>query len=115
MDTMTNELGIDVELGTLISGTMRPQDLIPVFLAALETYDPGQHEAFISTPMTRVPAWVQDEGDDCEWWSGEDAGHLLYELFEAMDNAAPLGAYFGAHEGDGSDYGYWMLEEQDHD
>lgn len=106
----TNELGIEVTLGTVSHGTMRPQDLIPRFLDVLKDVDPGQHSAFIMTPFTAVPAYVQDEGDDSEWWASEDAQHLVNELFDALDGAAPDGVYFGAHEGDGSDYGFWPVD-----
>lgn len=110
MTTWTNELGRDVSIGTVSHGTMRPQDLIPRFLDVLREVDPGQYSAFISTPFTAVPSYVQDEGDDSDWWQSEDAGHLLNELFEALDDAAPLGMVFGASEGDGSDYGFWIID-----
>jgi hypothetical protein len=54
---------------------------------------------------------VQDEGDASPWWSSEDAQFLLESLFDELDAHAPEGYYFGAHPGDGSDYGYWANEE----
>lgn len=108
METMTNKLGIEVTLGTVSHGTMRPQDLIPRFLDVLREVDPARYEAYVANPLGAIPAYVHDEGDDSEWWTSEDAGYLLGELFEALNDAAPEGVYFSAHEGDGADYGFWM-------
>lgn len=97
---------------TVVSiATTRPQDLIPAFLDELRERDPAQYSAFVCTPLTAIPAYVLDEGDDSAWWYSEDAQHLLIELFDALDDVAPDGYYFGSHEGDGCLYGYWRVEE----
>lgn len=92
---------------TVSSGTLRPQDLIPAFLNELKERDFDQYVAFMTTPFTAIPAHVQDEGDDAEWWTSEDAMHLMVELQDALQDCAPDGYYFGCHEGDGSLFGYW--------
>lgn len=89
-------------------GTLRRQDLIPAFLTAIR--DTPEYEQMIAAPFGPIPAWVEDEGDDCEWWESEEAGFLLEELFDALDSYAPDGYYFGAHPGDGSDFGFWQSE-----
>ena len=51
--------------------------------------------------------------DTSEWderWSSYEVTCFLDELFDALNNYAPEGYYFGAHPGDGSDYGYWNEE-----
>lgn len=39
---------------------------------------------------------------------GDTGSDLVDELFDALNGFAPPYAYFGANEGDGSDYGYWL-------
>jgi hypothetical protein len=37
--------------------------------------------------------------------------YLVWEdLFDQMNSIAPEGYYFGAHEGNGSDYGFWRTQ-----
>jgi hypothetical protein len=97
--------------GTVSHGTMRPQDLIPAFLDALADVDPAAYEQYMLMPFGPIPAHVQDEGDTSDWWQSDDARYLLEELFDALNDAAPEDHYFGAHPGDGSDYGFWQCDE----
>lgn len=70
---------------TISHGTMRPEDLIPKFLEVLEELNPE---------------------------AGQEAqSQFLSELFDLLDQEAPEGFYFGSHPGDGSDYGFWQMEE----
>lgn len=98
------------DTGSVSHGTMRYADLIPAFLNELRTRDPARYAALVVSPFGPVPGYVQDEGDDSEWWDSNDAFCLLEELFDALDDAAPDGTYFGAHPGDGSDYGFWPVD-----
>jgi hypothetical protein len=97
--------------GTVIHGTMRTQDLIPAFLDALRDCAPAEYEQLMACPFGTIPAYVFDDGDDSPWWSSDDADSLLDELFDALNDAAPEGLYFGAHPGDGCDYGFWAVED----
>ena len=92
-------------------GTMRTQDLIQTFLDALSEYHPEAYAQMMSCAFPPVPSYVMDEGDSSEWWNSEEAHYLLAELFGALDCCAPEGYYFGAHIGDGSDYGFWSNED----
>jgi len=49
--------------------------------------------------------------DDDKWWESEGCAHLLEELFDALNDVADEGFYFGAHPGDGADFGFWKLED----
>lgn len=100
-----------IEIGSLIHATLRPQDLIPCFLDAVREYAPAEYEQMMTPAFGPIPAYVQDEGDSCEWWQSDDASYLLEDLFNILEGVAPDGFYFGAHEGDGSDFGFWPLSE----
>lgn len=98
-------------MGTVIHGTFRPQDLIPAFLSELRERSPEAYSQIVSTPFGAVPAYVMDEGENDPWWGSEEAQFLIEELIGALNEAAPEGHYFGAHEGDGSDFGFWPEED----
>lgn len=98
-------------IGTVSHGTMRPQDLIPCFLDVLSDVWPEAYDGYMVAAFSPIPAYVQDEGDDSEWWASDDASYLLESLFDQLDEASPDGFYFGAHPGDGSDYGFWPIAD----
>lgn len=76
--------------------TQRAVDIIPAFAE----YLPAE-------VVAGVPA---DLGAWCDSRPDEAAGLVAYMLDE-LDAIAPTGCYFGAHTGDGSDYGWWDVEE----
>lgn len=80
-------------MGTVSHGTMRPEDLIPAFVSWLESQKPLRRE--------HRKLLKENSGDDDE---------TLEELFDALNEYAPPYFYFGAHPGDGSDYGYWLSD-----
>jgi len=77
-----------VNIGTVSHATMREEDLIPTFLYEIE-------ERMASD----------------NYFESDDAPEDLNALFGALGEYAPEFFYFGAHPGDGSDYGYWLSEE----
>ena len=97
---MTQRLD-DSYIGTSVSwGTMRDEDLIPAFESFLLEHDPDF------------------EPERVNWASHDEAmmerSYYLNEtLFDRLNDIAPEGCYFGAHPGDGSDYGFWPDEEYD--
>ena len=97
--------------GTISHGTLRACDLIPAFLDACREVAPDHYEAFMVAPFGPIPAYVQDEGDSSDWWQSDDACVLLEALTDILNEHAPEGHYFGAHPGDGCDFGFWQIEE----
>lgn len=41
-----------------------------------------------------------------------EALEVLYDIENAINDCCPSYVYFGAHEGDGADYGFWADTEQ---
>ena len=92
-----------VRLGSVIHGTLRTEHLILAFLEELEAIDRDRADSF----WGRIPAEAFEDLEN-EWWSSEEAYWILEELFDLLNEFAPPYCYFGALEGDGSDFGFWI-------
>lgn len=100
------------------NGTNRTQDLIPVFLHELDKRSPD-----MMANTTRLYRHLFDGNgefipgkwlyDDKAWWRSSDANSLMHCLFDSLGSICPPGIRFGAHEGNGSDFGFWANEEED--
>ena len=109
-------------IGSVSSGTMRAEDLIPAFLSELRSQKPlrREHRKLVREITQRMDAdythdgcglWNCGMNQDAENYFGtEDADYDLESLFDALNEYAPAYFYFGAHCGDGSDFGYWLSE-----
>jgi len=93
-----------VNMGSVSCATMRTEDLIPAFLSALGSQRPLQraHRNLISDIEASIEA---NSAGDCS------ATYDLEQLSDALDAYSPAYFYFGAHSGDGADYGWWLSEE----
>ena len=98
---------IKMARGSVISGTMKNRDLILAFMKVVR--DTSEYEQMIVCHT--IPAYADDDPDS-EWWESENASYLLEELFDILNYYAPDGCYFGAHPGDGADFGFWESEPE---
>lgn len=97
----------NITMGTLISGTMRQEALIPCFVDEILRIDPDNATAkYVKERM--------DKGEDEEgvslYYDTLDSYLDLDNLFDELNDLCadcPY-VYFGASEGDGADYGYWV-------
>ena len=96
--------------GTVIHGTLRLQDLIPAFETELAAIAPAAYAQILMLPFPPVPGDAQ--GDPSHpFWSSDEASEYCRQLIDALDEQAPNHCYFGVHEGDGSDFGFWYCSE----
>lgn len=91
---------------SLSSATMRPEDLIPCFISALRVI-----EADNKGIMESLNQMENDTQKD-NYYESEDCHYDLDYLFDLLDACSPDGYYFGAHAGDGSDYGFWEVDDE---
>lgn len=104
-----------VTIGSISSGTHRPADLIPAFADELERIGKGTAlTVFAREAIKRAREWcvaddefTADERSDHELTGSE----LVQDLEECLSDHAPEATYFGAHEGDGADFGFWPCWE----
>lgn len=118
-------------------GTHREQDLLPAFLVALDELKGRQRViellGELKSAGSRLGCFIHHK--TLAWNPGDSAMHAygalgfygtfedyylqteqcpedLQAIMQALEEIAPCGYYFGAHEGDGSDFGFWKTEEQ---
>ncbi len=104
-------------LGSISHGTLREEDLLNAFGNELEWQLRRNGEYFASPEnfalrdkLTALHGehcdLFDDEGElDAEKF--EEASELINDLSDALCQFAPPYCYFGAHCGDGSDFGFW--------
>lgn len=88
------------------SATLREEDLIPAFEETLAELDitPERPES-VNKLLNTDDDLTDDERE-------EVALYLNETLFDALQNIAPRGCYFGAHPGDGADFGFWSVDDE---
>jgi hypothetical protein len=95
--------------GSVSSGTMRPEDLIPTFYEEAKIHGCEVKETTFHKLAYRKPQPLPEDWE--EYYQSEEADWDLESLFDMLDEIAPEGCYFGSHPGDGADYGFWEVEE----
>lgn len=95
------------QLGSVIGGTMQAKDLIPVFVAEIKYYNPRNKIA------CEIGKRINKKSYD---YNSDLALYDLEALFDELNNINDLPyVYFGAHPGDGSDFGFWINEYFEYD
>jgi hypothetical protein len=108
-------------LGSISHGTLRTEDLLSSFASTLEglIFINGDYycrpENFSERDkLNTLVGESQDQWteDGTELEDEEIAQELVNDLSYALEQFAPSYCYFGTHEGDGSDFGFWPCMEQ---
>jgi|TARA_Y100000310_G_C20698487_1_gene827448 hypothetical protein len=101
-------------MGTVSHGTMRAEDLIPAFAVELEylTDNAIPNRAYVTTYDYRTAnRELVNRANNLVDYESDTADFILEELFDALNEFAMSYFYFGAHPGDGADYGFWLNED----
>lgn len=84
--------------------TLRPYDLVHRFLPVIR--DTPEYVQIL--PL--FPSYALED-QDSDWWDDSECSYLVNEtLFDVLGMYAPEGYYFGATEGNASDFGYWKYD-----
>lgn len=102
--------------GSISHGTLRPTDLLETFndhMCAIVSPDTDTQVANLSVEvdghlakLREIHGAGEEPGTNVNMVSSE----LINELIDMLNGFAPEGVYFGAHEGDGADFGWWPVE-----
>ena len=104
------------KFGTVSHATLRTEDLLESFASELE-WQVRRNGDFLSRPenfamrdrLNNLVGLAQDAwAEDGQTLQDENAAaEMINGLQDALNEFAAPYAYFGAHPGDGSDFGYW--------
>jgi hypothetical protein len=88
--------------GSISHGTLRLEDLVVTFLDFLTMHAPGEARQIQGNALPYLL-----EGMDRDAALAE----VLADCCAALEAIAPEGHFFGAHPGDGADFGFWPLDD----
>jgi hypothetical protein len=86
------------EVGSISTGTLNPEDLLPTFARELERHAPDHA---LVTAANDILDRLPDE------WDGGGASELINDIQDELQTHCPPFVTFGSHPGDGADFGYW--------
>lgn len=105
------------KLGSISHGTMKTEDLLSSFISCLEGLILingdwlSKPEHFhtrdrLNNLIGEAQDAFEDDGETVK--DDETASELVNDLSDALNEFAPAYSHFSSHEGDGSDYGFWV-------
>lgn len=103
-----------MNIGTVSCGTLITSDLISSFCDELESQvkaaapHPGAMNPDQMNLIRECGEWLDTDEDERD---EEIGAELVNDLIDALSEYAPPYFYFGAHPGDGADFGYWLGED----
>ena len=101
-----------ISIGSISRATHRPEDLIPAFISILKAvYEEDKKQRGDEAYSKEIHSVIEEgEGIIESGDFGVDGVdiYLNEDLFNAMQEYCPPYTMFGAHEGDGSDFGVWI-------
>lgn len=99
------------EPGSISTGTLKSEDLLSAFTEELErlySESGGEMPRHVRKLIDEAGALDTEDEDP---FNAEVVNDVIDELMDELEHFAPAGYYFGAHPGDGADFGYWPVED----
>lgn len=92
--------------------TLRLEDLLPKYWQTAEQLAQLADRPALINPGTfaSLERLVGEDSREADW-NDEEACQLLEDLTDTLQDVAPVGFYFGASEGDGACFGFWLNED----
>jgi hypothetical protein len=107
-------------IGSISSGTMRDEDLFPVFVDTLRELAKIAHNKahleFCDEVQENIDAhyeWEDNVDVGHEYFNTDASGYDMEKLFDYLQEYTLPYFYFGSHPGDGADYGFWLCENME--
>jgi hypothetical protein len=100
-------IAIRTEAGSISHGTHRSEDLIAAFSSELRALH-SEHDI-----VAEAEAVLLLHGLGWDVMDSDAAMELTHALMDELEHHAGPGLYFGASEGDGSDFGFWPVADED--
>jgi hypothetical protein len=92
------------------SDTLRSEDLLPRFWQAAETVAVIRQEPIPGSLLEPLTLLVGEDSRETDW-NDDLADQTLVDLFDLLQDWSPTGFGFGASEGDGACFGFWITED----
>ena len=91
--------------------TLRPEDLLVKYWSAAEACAvlADRPQLLNAETLASLQKLVGEDSSEADW-DDTEAAATLEDLAEALNDAAPVGFYFGASDGDGACFGFWIDE-----
>ena len=101
-------------LGSVSSATLRTEDLIPAFIDALDSVKDAlstsgnPENAKAVAALDSLLGKIERRSAKAGYFESDRAQDDLESLTQELEAFAPPLTYFGSHEGDGADFGFWI-------
>lgn len=98
-----------LKFGSIISGTLRTEDLWDAFLSEVRSRGIDNTD---TEEMRRVDDGLSIVDDEATWDAFYESDYAVEAVNETLpdmlNDGLPSFVYFGSHPGDGADFGYWF-------
>lgn len=108
MTTQKNPVIYRFQLGTVIEGTLKTEELLEAFADELGKVG-GRWKNADGELIAIANRWLEDR--NFVWdgeWDKDEATEIVQTLENVLNEYAPPFVYFGAHPGDGAAFGWWV-------